>query len=155
MKGKWKKKGKFEFPFFRSVTPRSQNVFFGRSTPGWGFWWKSGPCFFTKSVKFGFGELSISRICAESRDLQSGHGFRACSLKDQRKKLDLHFVGSTKTNQNKNRNGKVWRNRSNVGLWSSRWYQKDAGDRRGYFRKIWAWTNLENKEKSKYSPDFS
>ena len=29
-----KKKGTFLFPFFRSVTPRSQNVFFGRYTPG-------------------------------------------------------------------------------------------------------------------------
>ena len=34
-------------------------------------------CFFTKSVKFGFGELSICRICAESRDLDPEHGFRA------------------------------------------------------------------------------
>ena len=51
---------------------------------------KSGPCFFTKSVKFGFGELSICRICAESRDLQSGHGFRACSCKHKRKKLNFH-----------------------------------------------------------------
>ena len=51
---------------------------------------KSRPCFFTKSVKFGFGELSICRICAESRDLQSGHGFRACSFKNKRKKLDFH-----------------------------------------------------------------
>ena len=52
--------------------------------------WKSQPCFFTKSVKFGFGELSICRICAESRDLQSGHGFRACSFKNKRKKLNFH-----------------------------------------------------------------
>ena len=48
------------------------------------------PCFFTKSVKFGFGELSICRISAESRDLQSGHGFRACSFKNKRKKLNFH-----------------------------------------------------------------
>ena len=52
--------------------------------------WKLQPAFFTKSVKFGFGELSISRICAESRDLQSGHGFRACSVKTKRKKLNCH-----------------------------------------------------------------
>ena len=45
---------------------------------------KSGPCFFTKSVKFGFGELSICRICAESRDLGPEHGFRACSFKNKR-----------------------------------------------------------------------
>ena len=37
--------------------------------------------FFTKSVKFGFGELSICRICAESQDLQSGHGFKPVPLK--------------------------------------------------------------------------
>ena len=51
---------------------------------------RSRPCFFTKSVKFGFGELSIGRICAESRDLQSEHGFRACSFKNIRSKLDFH-----------------------------------------------------------------
>ena len=32
------------------------------------------------------------------------------------------------------------RNRSNVGLRSSRLDQNDPQDRRGYFRKIWAWT---------------
>ena len=49
--------------------------------------------FFTKSVKFGFGEVSISQICAESRDLQSGHGFRACSFKNKRKKVDFYIFG--------------------------------------------------------------
>ena len=43
---------------------------------------KSQPCFFTKSVRFGRTELSICRICAEWRDLQSEHDFRACSLKN-------------------------------------------------------------------------
>ena len=72
-------------------------MFFGRYTPGEGFRSSSGPCFFTKSVKVGFGELSISRICAESRDLQSGHGFRACSFKSKRKKLDFHTFWDHKT----------------------------------------------------------
>ena len=53
-------------------------------------------CFFTKSVKFGFGELSICRICAESRDLGPGHGFRACSFKNKGKKLDFHIFGVQK-----------------------------------------------------------
>ena len=65
--------------------------------------WKLQPCFFTKSVKFGFGELSICRICAESRDLQSGHGFRACSFKNKRKKLDFHTFGGQK-NEKKSEN---------------------------------------------------
>ena len=120
MKGKWKRKGNSEFPFFRSVTSRSQNVFSGRYTPGWGFWWKSGPCFFTKSVKFGFGELSISQICAESRDLQSGHGFRACSFKNKRTSRIFIFLGSTTKQKLKQK----WWNRSIFGLRSSRWYQK-------------------------------
>ena len=47
---------------------------------------KVGTLFFTKSVEFGFGELSISRICEESQDLQSGHGFKACSFKNKRNK---------------------------------------------------------------------
>ena len=99
MRGTWKNKGNFDFPFFRSVTPRSQNVFFGRYTLGWGFWWKSGPCFFTKSVKFRFGELSISWICAESRDLGPEHGFRACSLKKDskvREQIGFSYVWCSK-----------------------------------------------------------
>ena len=51
---------------------------------------KSGPCFFTKSVKFGFGELLIGLICAESQDLGPEHGFRACTFEDINKKLDCH-----------------------------------------------------------------
>ena len=51
---------------------------------------KSRPCFVTKSVRFGRTELSISQICAESRDLQSGHGFRACSFKKKGEKLNFH-----------------------------------------------------------------
>ena len=58
---------------------------------------KSRPCFFTKSVKFGFGELSIGRICAESRDLGPEHGFRACSFKNKREKSDFHIFGVNKT----------------------------------------------------------
>ena len=65
--------------------------------------WKLQPLFFAVSVKFGFGELSICRICAESRDLQSGHGFRACSLKDKGKQLDFHIFG---VNQNKTKRTK-------------------------------------------------
>ena len=55
------------------------------------------PFFFTKSVKFGFGELSICRICAESRDLGPEHGFRACSFKNKRKKSDFHTFGVKQT----------------------------------------------------------
>ena len=51
----------------------------------------------TKSVKFRFGELSICRICAESRDLGPEHGFRACSFKNEREKLDFHVLGGHKT----------------------------------------------------------
>ena len=53
---------------------------------------------FTKSVKFGFGELSISRICSESRDLGPENGFRACSFKNKRKKSDVHTSWDQKAN---------------------------------------------------------
>ena len=46
---------------------------------------------FHQVVKFGFGELSISRICAESRDLGPEHGCRACSLENKGNKLDFHI----------------------------------------------------------------
>ena len=65
--------------------------------------WKTRPCFFTKSVKFRFGELSIGLSCSKSRDLQSEHGFRACSFKNKGEKLDFHTFGGqqsiTKTEQ--------------------------------------------------------
>ena len=48
------------------------------------------PSFITKSVKFRFGELSFGVSGSKSRDLQSWHGFRTCSLKNRRKILDLH-----------------------------------------------------------------
>ena len=73
---------------------------------------KSGPCFFTKSIKFGRTELSICRSCADSRDLQSEHGFRACSFKSKGKKLEFHTFGG-ETNATKSE--KVERNRSIVG----------------------------------------
>ena len=45
--------------------------------------------------------------------------------------------------------GKLERNRSNVGLRSSRPDQIDPQDRRGYFRKIWAWKTLKKQGKIK------
>ena len=45
--------------------------------------------------------------------------------------------------------GKLGRNRSNFGLRSSRPDQKDPQDRRGYFRKIWAWKTLKKQGKIK------
>ena len=69
--------------------------------------WKLQPCFFTMSVKFGFGELSICRICAESRDFEFEPGFRACSLKSKRKKLDFHICGGRK-NEKKRNQMKMW-----------------------------------------------
>ena len=61
---------------------------------------KSRPCFFTKSVKIGFGELSISRICADSRDLGPEHGFRACCFNKKREKVGFSKFGNQK-NQHK------------------------------------------------------
>ena len=46
-----------------------------------------------------FGEVSICRICAESRDLQSGHGFRACSFKTKGNMPDFHTVWGEQTKQ--------------------------------------------------------
>ena len=56
-------------------------------------------CFFTKSVRFGSTELSFGRICAESRDLEFGYGFRACSFKNKGKKSYFHIFGGQKTNK--------------------------------------------------------
>ena len=61
---------------------------------------QSQPCFFTKSVEFGRAELSFFSPDSSSRDLQSGHGFRACSLKNKRNKLDLHTCGRQKREKN-------------------------------------------------------
>ena len=72
-------------------------------------------------------------------------------LKIKGKSWIFIFWGSKK----RKKFGKVERNRSNFGLRSSRWYQKDAEGRRGYFRKIWAWKTLKKQSKSIISPDFS
>ena len=112
----------------------------------------SQPCCLTKSVRFGRTELLFVFPCSKSRDLGPEHGFRACSLKNKGKKLDFHekvgFWGVKKPKKNE----KVERNRSNVGLRSSRWYQNDREGRRGYFRKIWAW---KTSKKSKQIKIFS
>ena len=49
--------------------------------------------------------------------------------------LDFHMFGVKKKQKT---SGQFRRNRSNVGLQSSRLDQKDPQDRRGYFCKIWA-----------------
>ena len=73
---------------------------------------KVRPCFFTKSVLLGRTELSICRICAESRDLQSEHGFEACSLKHKGKRLDFHTFGGQKSEKKT----KIWT--KSVKFWS-------------------------------------
>ena len=52
-------------------------------------------CFVT--VNSGFGELSICASCSKSRDLQSEHGFRACSFQDKGNKLDFHTFWDQRT----------------------------------------------------------
>ena len=52
---------------------------------------KVGTLFFHQVGQLGFGELSIGRICAESRDLGPEHGFSACSFQKKKKKLDFHI----------------------------------------------------------------
>ena len=66
------------------------------------------------------------------------------------KKLIFIFWGSK---QRKNIE-KIARNRSNVGLRSSRPDQKDPQDRRGYFRKIWAWKTGKKTEQIKIFSGF-
>ena len=51
------------------------------------------------------------------RDLAVGHGFKACSLKNKRNKLDLHTFWGWENGTNKRH---VGRNVSNVGPWSSK-----------------------------------
>ena len=55
------------------------------------------PCFVTKSVRFARTELFFCFPESSSRDLQSGHGFEACSFKNKRKKLDFHTFGGQDT----------------------------------------------------------
>ena len=88
--------------------------------------------------------------CSKSRDLGPEHGFRACAFKNKGKSWIFIFLGSKK----RKRIEKLERNRSNVGLRSSRWYQKDAEGQRGYFRKIWAWKTLKKQGKIKIFSGF-
>ena len=50
----------------------------------------SPTCFFTKSVRFRFPELSPELLGSKSRDLAIKNGFRACFEKDKRKSKDFH-----------------------------------------------------------------
>ena len=63
--------------------------------------WKSQPCFVTKSVRFGRTELLFFFPCSKSRDLGPEHGFRACSFKNKRKKLDFDIFGVNKNEKQK------------------------------------------------------
>ena len=65
------------------------------------------------------------------RDLALGHGFRACSLKNKRRKLDVHNCSVKKLQKN----WTVRRNRWIVGPWSCKRYQKDPQGWREDFRK--------------------
>ncbi len=113
---------------------------------------KVRPCFFTKSVKFRSFEVFLVPIESSRRDLQSGHGFEACFWKNKRKMLDFHTFGG----QNKwKKNEKVGRNRSNVGLLSSKLSGSNPLGRRENSRKFWAWRTLKKPKKSKCSPDCS
>ena len=88
-------------------------------------------CVVTKSVRFGRAELLFFPE-ASPRDLAIGHGFEACffcyqgplvlsddeacSFKHKRKMMDVILSGIEKLNKN----GKVERDRSNCGPWSSK-----------------------------------
>ena len=58
---------------------------------------KVRPCFFTKSVKFKSFEVFFRPIESSRRDLQSEHGFEACSLKNKGKMLDFLSFGGQKS----------------------------------------------------------
>ena len=100
-----KEKMKFKISFFPvGDSQKSKRVFLEGLRLVGGFGESRDLVFFTKSVKFGFGELSISQICAESRDLGPEHGFRGCSFENIRKKLDVHTSWDQKT-ENKRKSG--------------------------------------------------
>ena len=51
------------------------------------------PCFFTKSVKFRSFEVFLVPFESSRRDLESEHGFEACSLKNKGNNLDFRTFG--------------------------------------------------------------
>ena len=114
-----------------------------------------GACFFTKSVKFGFGELSICQICAESRDLGPEHGFRACSFKDKGKKSDFHIFGVQQMKKKRNENEKndeISQMLVSGALDDTKKMRKAGAD---IFAKSGPEKPLKNRKQSRFSPGFS
>ena len=103
---KRKEKRIFTAPFLRSVIPRRKNVFLEgiRLDSAVG---ESRDLVLHQVGQIWCTELSICRICAESRDLEFGHGFRACSFKNKRKKLDFHTFWDQEAEKRKSRTKSV------------------------------------------------
>ena len=69
------------------------------------------PCFFTKSVKFKSFEVFLVPFESSRRDLESEHGFEACSLKNKGNNLDFHTFGGQKVKKktkNITKSDKFW-----------------------------------------------
>ena len=114
-------------------------------------WTISGNLFFTKSVKFGFGELSIGRICPESRDLGPGHGFRACSFENIREKLDFHTFCAPNSWKKTEKRDELGRIVVTGALNRSQKMRKAGADN---FPKSSAWKTRKNTWKIKQIPGF-
>ena len=54
---------------------------------------RARPCFVTKSVRFRSFDVFLVPFESSRRDLESEHGFEACSLKYKGKVLDFHAFG--------------------------------------------------------------
>ena len=103
------------------------------------------------SVKFRFVELSISRICAESRDLGPDHGFRACSFENKGNKIGFSYFGGQKNKKKLEHNDEIGQMLLSGAIDDT----KRSGRPPRIFSRILELKNLEKPEQSRCSPDFS
>ena len=110
------------------------------------------PCFFTKSVKFRSFEVFLVPFESSRRDLESEHGFEACSLKNKGKIKERSWIFILPGVKKVEKKLKFERIRSNFGLRRSGWVEMDAGGWPGPFFRL---PGLNNFEKNHFFCRFS
>ena len=90
-------KRNFHFSFFPAGDSQKSNRVFWKVYAWLGLSVKLGTLFFHRLVS-----SRLAEICAESQDLQSEHGFRACSFEHKRRKLDFHISGGEQNKKKRN-----------------------------------------------------
>ena len=134
------------------MIPRSQNVFFGRYTPGWAFVESRDLVFSPSRSNLGLVSSRLAGLVHNREIYNLSMVSGLVLLKIRGNTWIFIFLGPTQTNTTKTKTQRKGRNRSSVDLRSSRVYQNDRERWRGYFREVGP-EQLKKHEKSKTFPE--